>query len=89
MKIFVVDSKNKPIPFEINEFDTVKDLKDKIKKKMGINKDILLHMNGAIFEDKEKLEEYEIEENSYITCTIQFRGGRFMNIINYLHFYSF
>ena len=84
MKIFVVDSKNTRIPIEVNENNTVKILKEKIKVKMGINKDIILHMNGQIFEDdNKKLEEYDIEENSLVTYVLQFRAGSLINIINY------
>ena len=82
MKIFVVDSKNTKIPFEVNENDTVKSLKETIKVKMGVNKEIVLHMNGKIFEDNQKLDEYDIEENSVVTYVTQFRAGRFINIIN-------
>lgn len=82
MKIYVVDSKNTKIPIEINEDDTVKTLKELIKTKMGINKDILLHMNGQIFiDDNQKLEEYDIEENSTVTFVMQFRAGRLIIII--------
>lgn len=84
MKIFVVDSKNTRIPIEISENDTVKTLKDKIKNKMGINKDIILHMNGEIFDDDNKiLDEYGIEENYVVTYVMQFRAGRLINIIIY------
>ena len=76
MKIFVVDSKNTQIPFEINENDTVKTLKEKIKSKMGINKDIILHVNGEILEDDKQILDYDIEENSFVTYVTQFRAGR-------------
>ena len=46
MKVFIVDSKNNKIPIEINLNDTVKNLKEKIKVKMGINDNIVLHING-------------------------------------------
>ena len=79
-----MDSKNTRIPIEVNENNTVKILKEKIKVKMGINKDIILHMNGQIFEDdNKKLEEYDIEENSLVTYVLQFRAGSLINIINY------
>lgn len=76
MKIFIVDTKNTKIPIDINENDTVDVLKEKIKNKMGVNRDIILHMNGQIFENNQELKNYDIEDNCVVTYTLQFRGGR-------------
>ena len=83
MKVFIVDSKNNKIPIEINLNETVKDLKEKIKVKMGINDNIVIHINGQILDcDSNKLDDYDIDENDTITVVMQFRAGRFLNIIN-------
>lgn len=78
MKVFIVDSKNIKIPIEVNINDTVKAMKEKIKVKMGINDNIILHLNGQIMDDdSKKLDDYDIEEDNTITYVMQFRAGRF------------
>lgn len=83
MKVFIVDSKNKKIPIEVNLNDTIENLREKIKVKMGINENIVMHMNGQILDDSKILDDYDIDEGYIITVVIQFRAGRFLNIINY------
>ena len=83
MKVFIVDSKNNKIPIEINLNDTVKNLKEKIKVKMGINDNIVLHINGQILDcETNILDDYDIEDGDTITVVMQFRAGRFLNIFN-------
>lgn len=84
MKVFIVDSKNRKIPIEVNLNDTIENLKEKIKVKMGINENIVIHINGQILDcDSKILDDYDIDEGDIITVVMQFRAGRFLNIINY------
>jgi len=83
MKVFVVDSKNNKIPIEVNLNDTVKALTEKIQVKMGINEKIVMHLNGQIMDcDSNKLDDYDIDDGDTITVVLQFRAGKFLNIIN-------
>lgn len=78
MKVFIVDSKNNKIPLEVNLNDTVKALKEKIQVKMGINNDIVLHINGKILDcDSQVLDDFDIDEGDIITAVLQFRAGDF------------
>ena len=64
MRILVTDSKGKQEAFEINENEYIKDVKEKIKTKLGINLDIV-----------NKISDYDIENNSVIVYMGKFRGG--------------
>lgn len=75
MRILVTDSKGKQEAFEINENEYIKDVKEKIKTKLGINLDIVLHCNGEILEEINKISDYDIENNSVIVYMGKFRGG--------------
>ena len=65
--ILIQDSRAVKKPFEINEKEYVKDLKQKIKAKMGINKRIILLFDGEELEDDELISSYNVRENDQIT----------------------
>ena len=65
--ILIQDSKSVKKPFEINDKEYVKDLKQKIKAKMGINKRIILLFDGEELEDDELISSYNVRENDQIT----------------------
>lgn len=75
MKILIMDSRNVRETIEIKEDDNIKSLKEKIKKKKGINKEIILHYGGEILEEDQKVSDYDIQENNVIVYNGQFRGG--------------
>ena len=66
MKIVIIDSKNNKEEIEINENEYIRDIKNKLKTKKGINSDITLHYNGEILEDNAIVSSYDIENNSQI-----------------------
>ena len=65
--ILIQDSRAVKKPFEINEKEYVKDLKQKIKATMGINKRIILLFDGEELEDDELISSYNVRENDQIT----------------------
>lgn len=67
MKIFILDVKNRKFLIEVNENDTGKTLKEKIKFKKGVDDNIPLLFNGSILKDDKELREYDIEEGDIIT----------------------
>lgn len=75
MKILVADSQNKREMIEINENESIENLKEKIKVKMGINTDIILHYNGEILEENQLVSDCDLEENCVIVFMGKFRGG--------------
>lgn len=81
MKILIIDSTNKREIIEVNENDDVSVLIDTLKKKKGINTDVVLHFDGEILEENNKISDYDIEENSAIIYIGNFRGGRAINIM--------
>ena len=66
MRVVIVDSQNNKEIIEINPSDTIKDFKEKIKNKKGIKDDIMLHVDGTILEENDRIDDYDIEENSQI-----------------------
>ena len=66
MRVVIVDSQNNREIIEINPYDTIKDVKEKIKNKKGIKDDITLHVDGTILEENDRIDDYDIEENSQI-----------------------
>lgn len=87
MKVFIVDTSNKKEFININKSDYIKDIKEKIKIKKGINTDIYLHVNGIILEDNNQVNDYDIEENNCIIYTGTFRGGKKYNNISNVNFF--
>jgi hypothetical protein len=75
MKILIVDTSNQREIFEIDEYDKVKVLKEKIQNKKGINDDIILHFNGEIIDEEETIHDYDIKENETIIYLGKFRAG--------------
>lgn len=77
MKIFVVDTKNRRVLFEIDNNENVKNLKIKLKQKMGINinNEIDLLYGGDILQDNDPISEYEIEDGGCITFLGKFNAG--------------
>ena len=73
MKIFILDSGNKKVEIETNENEYIRDIKKKLRTKIGINPNITLYYNAEILEDNEKVSDYEIENNSYIVYRGIFR----------------
>ena len=86
-KIFVIDTKNRRVIFEVNDNETIRNLKIKIKTKMGINNnnDIDLLYGGDILHDDDRISECEIENLGVITYLGQFKGGIYLNIFNKLN----
>ena len=76
MKILIVDSKNRRERIDINRSGYVRDIFDALKTKMGINIDIVLHFNGEILEENQKISELDLEEESVIVYMGTFRGGK-------------
>ena len=78
MDIFISD-RNKKFRIEVNENDTIKTLKEKIKFQTGSNERIKLLFSGKILEDCEKISKYSIEECDIILMIkekeIYCRGG--------------
>lgn len=84
MKIFVVDTKNRRVIFEINENENIENLKRKLKEKMGINinNEIDLLYGGEMLENDYVISEY-VENLGVITFLGHFKGGnRFIKIFN-------
>ena len=78
MKIIIADTKNSIESIDVNKYEKVSDLKEKIKIKKGINFEIQLHFSGEILEDSQTLDYYDIEENNYIVYTGTFRAGKML-----------
>jgi hypothetical protein len=76
MKILIVDSKNRRERIDVNGSGYVKEIFETLKNKMGINIDIVLHFNGEILEENQKISELDLEEESVIVYMGTFRGGK-------------
>ena len=77
MKILVKDSTNRRKIIEVNQNEKIKDVKLKLKEKMGINNtNFLLHYNGSILDDDEAtVSDYDIVDLGNIIYVGQFKGG--------------
>ena len=72
--IIIVDLKEEEEEVEINDNEYVRDLKDKLKDRNRVNSEnIILHYNGEMLEDNEKISSYGIENNSIIIYNGVFR----------------
>ena len=59
---------------------TVEDLKDKVYEKMYISSNVFqLTYNGKILDEKKKLSDYDIRNDSTINCIENTLGGKFVN----------
>jgi hypothetical protein len=76
MRILIMDTAGKREFIEVNQNDKVKDFKEKLANKKGINTDIKLHFNGDFLEDDKEISEYEIQEDEPVIYVHQFRGGK-------------
>ena len=76
MRLLIMDTAGKREFFEVNPNDKVKDVKENLANKKGINSDIKMHYNGQFLEDDVKISEYDIEEEDPIIYVHQFRGGK-------------
>lgn len=77
MKILVKDSTNRRKIIEVGQNEKIKDVKLKLKEKMGINNtNFLLHYNGNILDDDEAtVSDYDIADLGNIIYVGQFKGG--------------
>ena len=59
---------------------TVRDLKAKVSEKMSIPSNVFqLTFNGKILDEERKLSDYDISNESTITCIENTIGGKFIN----------
>ena len=75
MKIFIRDSKNNLDTINVEDSNTVSDIKKIVKKKNSISDDIELIFNGMILDDSYKLYELEIREGNTIEYIGVFLAG--------------
>ena len=77
MKILVKDSTNRRKIIEVDANEKIKDVKLKLKEKMGINNtNFILHYNGIILDDDDAVvSDYDIVELGNIIYVGQFKGG--------------
>jgi hypothetical protein len=76
MRILIMDTSGKSEYIEVNENETVKDLKDKLANKKGINSEIKLHYGGEILNDNDIISSLDIMENDTVLYLLAFRGGK-------------
>jgi hypothetical protein len=76
MRILIMDTSGKSEYIEVNENETVKDLKDKLANKKGINSEIKLHYGGEILNDNDIISSLDIMENDPVLYLLAFRGGK-------------
>lgn len=91
MKIFISDSKGEKIPIDnLSGSTLVKELKQQIITIKNVTiLPIQLIYNGNLFEDEEKLEEYDIEDGVTITFLGEFiAGSNKLNSKLFLCFYK-
>jgi len=81
MRILVKDSTNRRKVIEVEQNEKIKDVKLKLKEKMGINNtNFLLHYNGNILDDDEAtVSDYDIVDLGNIIYVGQFKGGIYIN----------
>ena len=68
------------IYFDSIENLTVEELKAKVSEKMYISSNVFqLTYNGKILDEKKKLSDYDIRNDSTINCIENTLGGKFVN----------
>lgn len=75
MKVFITDSKNRRLCFDIEESDTVNTLKNKFKNKDNINKEVELLFNGNILENEQAISDLDIKNGDNIIYLGEFTAG--------------
>lgn len=80
LKIFITDTKNRRVLFEVEPNETIKNLKMKVKAKMGINNnnDIDLLYNGLILDDDNTISDYEVQNLNVLQYLGLFKGGIYL-----------
>ena len=76
MKILIMDTSGKSEYIEVNADETVKNLKEKLANKKGINTEIKLHYCGQILNDNDKISSLDIMEDDPVLYLLSFRGGK-------------
>lgn len=76
MKILIMDTSGKSEYFEVNADETVKNVKDKLANKKGINTEIKLHYGGQILNDNDTISSIDIMEDDPVLYLLAFRGGK-------------
>jgi len=76
MKILIMDTSGKSEYIEVNENETVKNLKEKLANKKGINTEIKLHYGGQILNDNDKISSCDIMQDDPVLYLLSFRGGK-------------
>ena len=76
MRILIMDTSGKSEYIEANENETVKNIKDKLANKKGINTEIKLHYGGQILNDNDIISSLDIMENDPVLYLLAFRGGK-------------
>ena len=74
MRIFVIDLSNNREMFEINENEFVKDITEKLRIRKQIKGRIILHYNGDILEENDKVSSYDIQDNDALVFLGNFKG---------------
>lgn len=76
MHIFVKTLTGKTETFNVNQSDTVKDIKEKIQEKNGVstNKQRLI-FTGKQLEDHQTMEQYNIKKDSTLHLMLRLDGG--------------
>ena len=72
----IMDSTGKSEFIEVNPDEKVRDVKERLANKKGINTDIRIHFNGQFLEDDQNISEYDIQEDEPVIYVAQFRGGK-------------
>ena len=76
MRVIIIDSKFKEVAIDIDENNTIKEVKQKIINTLKMtHKEIMLAFNGESLEDDKLVSDYEIELNSKIVYLGKFIAG--------------
>ena len=74
INIFIIDSRNNKEMFEINGNGLVKDITEKLRIRKQIKGRIILHYNGDILEENDKVSSYDIQDNDALVFVGNFKG---------------